>query len=373
MVLYQHWIINKQVLGDDMIRLVYLVAISLIAAVSTMAAEEENWNPQTVCPYTLRGYSDGCSGAIPAVQMLLSLLASYGNNRPPWNVAGVDYGVGIATGMVLTDWQKVNVSGITIDNGHISCNGGTGSLTLNGIDFSLHGGAFFYNPKGGCTSVTITNSKFGCSGSYSNIVDQTGSPYTIKHNTFDSTGCTYGSAGYQNFISTANSLVQYNYFKNGPGEYFNTSAGAVDYRFNLIYQTVILDGVHMNYLQFTGGGSVTSLVVSFNTTYMDICGGAEGFQVYNNSPGSVTNPLVANNTMIAKLPPGGCSRPPMTYMIYGNGAGSAKTTIIGKGTNKQNYFDRSGAYYPYYPGSMNQSEWISSDNIDMNTGRVLSP
>ena len=54
---------------------------------------------------------------------------------------------------------------------------------------------------------------------------------------------------------------------------------------------------------------------------------------------------------------------------------SRMTAVIsGTGQNKKNYFDRSGAYGAYYPGSFTQAlGWSSSGNIDMNTGAIITP
>ena len=47
--------------------------------------------------------------------------------------------------------------------GEIRCNGAV-ALVMNGYDFTANGGiGTIYSPVGGCTSVTIKNSKFGCS------------------------------------------------------------------------------------------------------------------------------------------------------------------------------------------------------------------
>lgn len=50
----------------------------------------------------------------PAPGQHPTLLASYAK-RPPWQVAGVDYAVGVASTATLTDWQLLSGPGITVN------------------------------------------------------------------------------------------------------------------------------------------------------------------------------------------------------------------------------------------------------------------
>jgi hypothetical protein len=43
-------------------------------------------------------FADGCAGAQPGAGIYPTMLDVYGANRPPWNVAGVDYRVGADEG-----------------------------------------------------------------------------------------------------------------------------------------------------------------------------------------------------------------------------------------------------------------------------------
>ena len=54
-------------------------------------------------------YQDGCPGAPSGTIQYPNLLNSYAV-RPPWNVAGVDYYVGMPAGQNLIDWQSINGS-----------------------------------------------------------------------------------------------------------------------------------------------------------------------------------------------------------------------------------------------------------------------
>jgi hypothetical protein len=106
-------------------------------------------------PYSASGWPDGCAGAPIGRPQYPALLAGYGPNRPPWNVAGVDYYCGIPTGAILTDWRTLNSPEINVDLG-------TGLITFNGdytfnVDFSLGIGAAFRNHAGTAHNITWNN------------------------------------------------------------------------------------------------------------------------------------------------------------------------------------------------------------------------
>src|SRR5207244_2820598 len=120
------------------------------------------------------GAGDGCAGAPAGTPQYPNLLNGY-VTRPPWNVAGVDYHVGIPAGTVLTDWVNISDPNISISTGMVRCLGRGASVTLNAIDFSLHGGAYVYNGSGGCSKLTITNSNFACprtATAFAMVIDQ---------------------------------------------------------------------------------------------------------------------------------------------------------------------------------------------------------
>ena len=96
---------------------------------------------------------------------MASLLSGY-SVRPAWQVAGVDYAVGVPTNITLKDpTVAANLpSGISIDATnhvvHITGN----NVTLNGFDFSLHGG-WSIDVASGVTGTTIENCNFSMGAS----------------------------------------------------------------------------------------------------------------------------------------------------------------------------------------------------------------
>jgi hypothetical protein len=144
-----------------------------------------------------------------------------------------------------------------------------------------------------------------------------------------------------------------------------------DFRFNFL-DNVAYDnkvGNHMNYMQMFGNNS--NVTWAYNTTYQSATcceTGGEGPQFYSNGGGTLTNAIFANNTMVAT---GGN----MSYMVHGSVGGS--TTLDGTATNSQNYFDPTGTTDGnssgiYYPGST-VAPWVSSGNINMPNGSIITP
>jgi hypothetical protein len=144
----------------------------------------------------------------------------------------------------------------------------------------------------------------------------------------------------------------------------------------LIDQPNTQNGAHENYLQWNGGGTVSALLVAFNTSYNALSvDGAEGYQFYNNStPATFDSPTFTNNVMIAK-PTGGAAT--MSNMVHGSchTSGGGCSVNSGSALNADNYFDATGAFgSPYYPGAMTAAYgWSSTGNINMVNGAVITP
>ena len=304
-----------------------------------------------------------------------ALLASYAK-RPPWNVAGVDYGVGVPAMTTLTDWQLLSGPGITADtsatNGHVSVYN-TGNVVISGVDFSLHGGAylFFVNSP----NPTVINSKFGgaaLAGVLSNVIsaDYQSPGLTVSYNTIDGGGAGQGSS----LVGAAGggtTTLTYNWLKNFPQHVLEQNTQnvpyAVIYKNNLIEQGAMQSGAHLNYLQFdTNSNSSSSVDVEYNTSYqIKQASAGEGYQFYANGNGLVQNVTLAYNVMIAAAPGVGLPVPvsslSISRMVHGGGSQNA-------GRAHDNYIDPTAAYGWLYYGSL--AGWKYSNNYDMTTGAI---
>ena len=65
-------------------------------------------------------YQDGSNNASAGAPQLPNLLSGYAV-RAPWNVAGVDYAVGVPTGTALKDWETIRSPVYQLIFRHIPC------------------------------------------------------------------------------------------------------------------------------------------------------------------------------------------------------------------------------------------------------------
>jgi hypothetical protein len=288
--------------------------------------------------------------------------------RPQWNVAGVDYHVGVPEGFPFDDWRtssQIPSGWYNPATGLIRLDSGApANVVFYGIDFSKGVGAAIYNPAGGSSATSITlidcnfNAPFYGQSGYP-LLDQNGANVIIKSCTFDALA--FLGTGWNAFLATNGNLtLLYNWFKNSPSQILQwnaaSSGNAVIAKYKFYDDMDLTSGAHRNYLE-VNANSVSNIGynVSFNTTYQSrSCNGqgGEGFQIYSNGTGVVlTNPVIANNTMIARLgadfPNAGLAT--MSSLLHGTASG---TTISGTGQNNNNYFDLRGALDAYYSGSM---------------------
>lgn len=309
--------------------------------------------------------NDGSLNASTGAPQLPNLLDGYAV-RPSWEVAGVDYAVGVTAGTQLKDWQTLSGPGITISGNMVRIDGQSG-VHLDGIDFSTNGGAFVYLTNS--PDAVITNCKFQATTPTSLIDAGPGSPnLTVEH-------CTLigGADGSALISGSGNVVVQYNWMKDFP-QHAVEIGGSTDltYKYNLIENGGTVAGSHLNYLQQTGSGVTNKIDIQFNTSYeTPSAASGEGYQFDINdgsNSGTLVDPIFAYNTMIAT---GDTS---MSYMVHGSSkyasSNPAVTPISGTASAHDNFFDTSGGYGAFYTGSMDG--WSLSNNVDMRSGKVIS-
>jgi len=353
----------------------------------TALAQQAPLLPRGYRPCSAAGWADGVASASIGRPQSPYLLDAYGARRAPWNVAGVDYRVGVKEGQSLTPWQNI----LSVNSGPgVQVNQSTGliyviadspSSTFKNIDFSTGIGCIVYNPSGNGTFLTFINCKFGpvkpwsiYNGSYF-INDQNSAAILVLNCTFDGSGM---SAQPSFIVSSGPVTLMYNWFTNSFGGQilqFNGN-GQLIYKYNFIDTTLVMDGAHKNILQLSGTGTCNGMHVSYNTAFQKDLAGGEFFQVYTNAASiTLTNPVFGNNTIIAL--PAACNMASvlgdkgpqtMSNLIHGSGG----TTTVTGGQNKNNYFDVSGAFGAYYGGTM-VTGWTSTNNRNMRTGLIIAP
>jgi len=279
--------------------------------------------------------------------------------RPSWQVAGVDYAVGVPSGTALTPISapRSDVS-FTPGSNLVRCTTPGSTVTLSAIEFS---NATIYDGGENCSWV-VTNSHFGCPTNYTSVAADN---VSISRSEFNQAGC----SGPSSFVSAGTPVtLEYDWFRNAYQHILETGggSGSITERFNLIDTSVpggCATGQHENFLQLSGTATVANALVSFNTAYQPSGGCGEGWQFYCNSgPCSLTSPTLANNTTVS-LPGAG-----MSYVVHGS------ENVVSNGVNRDNYFDTRGAFGAYYPGTVTPARgWTSSGNVDLTTGATIVP
>lgn len=251
-------------------------------------------------------FIDGCLGAPNGTIQSPNLLNSYGANRPPWNVAGVDYHVGIPVGTTLADPTTAGLpTGCTFSGTTVTCASGT--PTVNAMDFSLHNGTTLSITGG---TVTVSNSKFivGTNqGSTGRIISVTGSgSATFLNNEIDGANIAVTAQVGQtiNISNTGTIAFKYNYMHNSGGDmidFNSTSSAHVEvFRYNYL-RDIGYAVAHSDTLQWCGT-KISSADIGFNTIYQPLSGlSGEGLINANSecSGAAQADIVIHNNTLLS--------------------------------------------------------------------------
>ena len=325
---------------------------------------------------------DGSADAPAAAPQVPMLLDGYAV-RPAWNVAGVDYAVGYASGTTLKDPSTISMAGVSVDTVNHVINVNGSNVTLNGYDFSLAGGWGVTVNSG--SNITIENSKFvvGSNVKMPIYVTSGASNVTIQYNVIDGGGTTQqmlvGADG------AGTTTIQHNLIQNAWGQniVISSDVGGENWivRYNVIQNAGLgfNQGAHGDWIQTYNlpGMNTNSFDVSFNTFVQNIPiaqGRTQGISAFssNSGPdsGGVLNEAFTNNTFIANNG---------AYVNYGIIIDTAR--LIEAVTIRNNYFDRTnigsanggGGNWELiarsngpYKGTVNQS-----NNINMVTGTLF--
>ena len=249
-------------------------------------------------------YRDGCPGASADTPAFPTLLTRY-RARPPWNVAGIDFAVGIPSNVILKDPRSAALpSACSLGGTTVKC---SGTVTLDGYDFSLNNGTTLIITGG---DVTVQNCLFivgSNQGALGKILDVSGTTNaTFLHNDFDGSNIAVTPQRGQT-INVANKgtiTFRYNYFHNSGGDMIDFSDGP---QVNIIQYNVFKDiglkTAHSDTLQWCRS-IVSNSDLSFNTIVQAGLGlSGMGLIVPNSecTGAKMSNVLVHNNTLVSRL------------------------------------------------------------------------
>src|ERR1700730_6133037 len=160
--------------------------------------------------------NDGSANASAGVAQLPGFLNSYGAKRPAWNVAGVDYNVGVPDGLALKDPATISMAGVSVNTSSKIVTITGNNVTLDGYDFSLSGG---WGVSVQAANTTIANSNFAIgSNNVAPIVSTAAaSNMTVTHSTIDGNGQSPGWGGLISYRGNG-FTVEYSWLKNAGGD-----------------------------------------------------------------------------------------------------------------------------------------------------------
>ncbi len=277
-------------------------------------------------------YPDGCFGAPrDGTTQFNNFFTSYALQngqvyliRPPWNVAGVDYPVGIpSSSYPLKDPRTASYpAGCFLQSTNpdrIICQSNNGDAVFDGWDFSLNGGTFIQANDTFVGKITIKNSKIlttvntGSFGSGSaTALNQTGD-LEITNCYIDGNGINLPSYGNPiNADNTGSQTFRYNAFFRTPARFTSSSLAYGNYtsEFNY-YEGIVYFGNLGSHGEIdlhgtSGTGTMTNYNFNFNTCLQPIgaglySGGVTAFVsvgggASNNA--TFTNVNVNNNTFV---------------------------------------------------------------------------
>ena len=188
--------------------------------------------------------------------------------RPPWKVAGVDYGVGYLTTTKLADPSIIAMAGVSVDREKHIITVMDSNVTIDGFDFSLDGG-WKIDVKNG-TNIVVTNSNFAVGSNALAPIEITGTAenVTVSNSIFDGSGnLQLDRLILYNASSNSIFLVQHNWIKNvaTDGVWFLRGARLI-LRGNLFKSIGLTPGGHADAVQFSQNNTTGSQIV-FNTLY----------------------------------------------------------------------------------------------------------
>jgi hypothetical protein len=307
-------------------------------------------------------------------------------HRPPWSVAGVDYRVGINTGVVLQ-----NISTITAADAGTNFSLSSTQLIINDPNITLNGWDFTNGNSGsgvcvqlitnsGATNLTVTNCKFAIGTNQNPIFNQNtlAGVTTFSYCAFDGEGRddTLNNVVF-NLNSNGGINCTYCYINRGPQDEFDYGIANV-IKWNLL-ENMGTTGGHADWVQLGGGGGTASVVVDFNTWIQQTSAGSQGIGLFPGTSGTFNSTLLeaSYNTVVSYT---SIAQPNYIWMIFFSGTVTGGGTIgtVGTINCQNNYVDNSGVVANngghgfVANGTQGGATFNYSNNIDMITGSPIA-
>lgn len=328
--------------------------------------------------------------------------------RPSWNVAGIDYVVGInASALPLKDPSTIasHVPGATYSAGQIQLPNSSSTVTVDGYDMSLHGGCQVVLGTGTGQQI-IKNCYFKAGANKFNAIFDGGNTtpsVLVEYNVFDGNSPTFEflnpgqTAGYVS-VNAKSYEQYYNYFLNAQAEHVVTGGSVTNgllwkSSFNVYSQAGYGGylGDHGDIVQMYGGIAgchMANVSITYDTIVIDDTNtagdtakggwGCQGFSISSaDNYGLITPAFTFSNNTICGTANSASSN------CLGAAVLINSSWFTGSITYQNNYVDYTIVQGPilgwaidYYPESQNGPRgavvnWGTGTNINLLTGAAL--
>lgn len=272
-----------------------------------------------------------------------NLLAGYAY-KPGWQVAGVDYFVGVSPSKALKDPATMSIPGAEVDlaNHRIVVDNSVANVLIDGYDFSLNGGWYVLNWTNTGT-LTIQNSKFAVGSNHRTPIDtyaDTGN-ITILASTFEGNFDPDTSKSAFIVYNGAGTLtIRNNWFKHSSGDVIDINSHPTNLiaEYNLFEDTGMA-GAHGDLTQFLGAGPYTA-TIRYNTVKQAAGLSSQGFMVEPDNGailGVINGGEIAYNTLTGAI----------TYFT-----GVTVADLTGPFSVHDNYYSLAEGAFGFTPGGV---------------------
>jgi hypothetical protein len=287
------------------------------------------------------------------------LLERYGKARPPYEVPGVDYYVGLPAITLIDPTRPRSLPGCAtyIPSSH-AVSVTRSNCVLRGYDFRKGGGLQLQIPNG-VANTTVDSSLFGLDGNpgfSTSLIDYRGAGLTVTDSTFLGPG---QDPMYFDDGSSGTVTFERNYF-------FGISGDALDFgstqtvivQYNAFVAIGMNPASHPDAVQFCGGHLGPPSHESYNLLYQPVGvgnGGNQGIQVAVQCGGTIDGYEADHNVLVAPDPHD-------LTMSYGIASNGLNVKIL------DNYIDAEGSYGPIYPFPKGAGSAICRGNVARTAG-----
>jgi hypothetical protein len=332
------------------------------------------------------GLTGGQGGSItPSVYQ-----ATPHNASTPWNVAGVDYHVGIPSGTTLRDPTSAGnlPAGASYASSVVTVSGC--NVTLDGFDFTQHSTSVVVKVTSSNCTTTIEDSLFWAAAPalqpIANLLNLgPGGSFVFQRNEYNgraAIGNSQGS-GYQvnDPIQGSGAItLEYNYFHNFDSKVIqvsgSTPAAPFTERYNLFadFGSCSASGSSAcahGEAEYTYGGGTVKFTGQFNTYishFHDGSGDLTALQAVQADDVQIDGVTDDHNVVIAPGPQATCNANNQTGYVAAAAIydGQQEGGSLSNVTFASNYIDDSGTYFPWYHAT--GTGITHTGNVDMGTG-----